>query len=488
MTTDEGVRHSDAAGVSEASGIAGVPVVPVDRAALQRKVVRTLVGSQVLGGVGMACGIAVGALIAEDLSGTEALAGVGTTSQVLGTALLTIPVARATAARGRRVGLRLGLSVAFVGAALVLVAAVLRSFPLFVVGMFLFGGGTTANNQTRYAAADLAEPARRGRDLSIVVWATTIGSVAGPNLVGPGKAVAHALGLPELAGVFTFSLVGFVLAWLVVDRLLLPDPLLTARRLDAEARIADAESRRVDAAASGATGATGVDGGEAAAAGAAATADPAAASVADVPNHDGSMRRGLAVVRANPRALLGMLVMALGHLVMVSVMVMTPIHMKHGHAELEVIGFVISIHILGMFALSPLVGMAVDRWGSQWVATVGGAVLMVAAVLASWTQAGWSGLLLAALFLLGVGWSCTLVSGSTLLTAAVSTDERPATQGLADVVMGLAGATGGVAAGIVVGSLGYGALASGSAVVGVVILVLGAASVVRTGGPAPASA
>ncbi len=134
----------------------------LDRATVQRKVVRTLVGSQILSGVGMACGIAVGALLAEDLSGTEALAGVGTTAQVLGTALLTIPVARATAARGRRVGLRWGLAVAFVGAALVLVAAVLRSFPLFAVGMFLFGGGTTANNQARYAAADLAAPAAPG--------------------------------------------------------------------------------------------------------------------------------------------------------------------------------------------------------------------------------------------------------------------------------------------------------------------------------------
>ena len=429
----------------------------LDRATLQRKVVRTLVGSQILGGVGMACGIAVGALIAEDLSGTEALAGVGTTAQVLGTALLTIPVARATAARGRRVGLRWGLAVAFVGAAVVLAAAVLRSFPLFVVGMFLFGGGTTANNQTRYAAADLADPARRGRDLSIVVWATTIGSVVGPNLVGPGKALAQRLGLPELAGTFLFSLVGFVAAWLVVDRLLRPDPLLTARALDAAHREEGRRAATPDV-----------------------VADPASGGVADVPNHDGSMRRGLAVVRSNPRALQAILVMALGHLVMVSVMVMTPIHMKHGHAELEVIGFVISVHILGMFALSPLVGAAVDRWGAPPVAMTGGVVLTVASLLASRSQAGWSGLLLVALFLLGVGWSCTLVSGSTLLTSVVTTDERPATQGLADVLMGLAGAGGGVAAGIVVGSLGYSALASGSAAVGVVILVVGAARVRRT--------
>ncbi len=442
--------------------------VQLDRATLQRKVVRTLVCSQILSGVGMACGIAVGALLAEELSGTEALAGVGTTAQVLGTALLTIPVARATAARGRRVGLRWGLAVAFLGAALVVVAAVMRSFPLFAVGMFLFGGGTTANNQARYAAADLAAPARRGRDLSIVVWATTIGSVAGPNLVGPGKALAQALGLPELAGTFLFSLVGFVLAWLVVDRLLRPDPLMTARALDAAEREASRRSA-VPEPPSGAVQSADV------------VVDTVSAGVADVPNHDGSMRRGLAVARANPRVLQAMLVMALGHLVMVSVMVMTPIHMKHGHAELEVIGFVISVHILGMFALSPLVGAAVDRWGPAPVAMTGGVVLTLASALAARSHAGWSGLLLVALFLLGVGWSCTLVSGSTLLTSVVTTDERPATQGLADVVMGLAGAAGGVAAGIVVGSLGYSALASGSAAVGVVILVVGAARVKRTG-------
>lgn len=440
----------------------------LDRATLQRRVVRSLVLSQVLGGVGMASGIAVGALLAEDLSGTEALAGFGTTSQVLGTALLTIPVARATAARGRRVGLRLGLSVAFVGAALVLGAALLRSFPLFVVGMFLFGGGTTANNQTRYAAADLASPAHRGRDLSIVVWATTIGSVVGPNLVGPGKALAHAVGLPELAGTFVFSLVGFVLAWLVVDRLLRPDPLLTARAFDAAERAERSEQAgrrdRVEASVPSDV----LQGGEAA-------ADPTSGGVEDAPNHDGSMRRGLAVVRANPAALRAVLVMALGHLVMVSVMVMTPIHMKHGHAELEVIGFVISVHILGMYALSPLVGSAVDRWGAPPVAMAGGVVLTLASLLASRSHAGWSGLLLVALFLLGVGWSCTLVSGSTLLTSVVTTDERPATQGLADVLMGLAGAGGGVVAGVVVGSLGYSDLAGGAAGVGVVILLVGAA-------------
>lgn len=421
----------------------------VDRAALQRKVIRTLVATQILGGVGMASGIAVGALLAEQISGTEALAGVGTTAQVLGSALITIPVARVIAARGRRSGQSLGLVVAFIGAALVITAAVANTFALFLLGMFLFGGGTTSNNQARYAAADLAAPQHRGRDLSIVVWATTIGSVAGPNLIGPGVSVARLVGIPDLAGSFVFSLGGFLLAWAVVSRLLRPDPLTTARALEAAAH----EERAQRHTAQMAEG---------------TTSGPAP----EAPNHDGSMRRGVAVMRANARALEAVLVMALGHLVMVSVMVMTPIHMKHGDAGLEIIGFVISVHILGMYVLSPVVGMAVDRWGGRLVAMLGGVVLAIASVLASLSNAGWSFLLLTALFLLGVGWSCALVSGSTQLTTAVRTDERPATQGLADVLMGLAGAGGGAAAGFVVGGLGYSWLAGAAAVVGGVILVI----------------
>ena len=164
--------------------------------------------------------------------------------------------------------------------------------------------------------------------------------------------------------------------------------------------------------------------------------------------------------------------MALGHVVMVSVMVMTPIHMKHGHAELEVIGFVISVHILGMFALSPLVGMAVDRWGGQRVAMTGGVMLTVAAVLASRSQAGWSGLLLVALFLLGVGWSCTLVSGSTLLTAAVDATSARRRRASPTSSWGSWGRWAGRVAGVVVGVFGYGTLAGSASFIGVLIVVL----------------
>ncbi|HET7399777.1 MAG TPA: MFS transporter [Intrasporangium sp.] len=486
-----------------------------DRASVQRRVVRTLVLSQALGGLGMASGLAVGALLAQDVSGTESLAGLGTTFQVLGAALIAIPVARVMAARGRRPGLALGLVLALVGATLVVTAAVARSFALLLLGMLLFGGGTSANSQARYAAADLADPGRRGRDLSVVVWATTIGSVLGPNLVGPGQALARAVGLPPLAGSFGFSLVGFVLALLVVTAFLRPDPLLLARALEREARRAGAArpagaAQRVASGASGASGAAlpAADGAARAVSIPAGSAPDGTARAVSIPvgsapdgaaplepvdglgpgelgdgaeDHDGSLTRGLRVVRSRAGARLGVLTIALGHVVMVSVMVMTPVHMRHGHAELEVIGLVISAHVLGMFAFSPLVGAAVDRWGSRPVAAGGGAVLTVAALLAGRSAAGWSPLLLVALLLLGVGWSGTLISGSTLLIAAVSPVERPATQGLSEVLMGLAGAAGGAVAGVVVDRFGYSALASTASVVGLAIVALQLTS--RTGAP-----
>lgn len=313
---------------------------------IQPRIVRTLMGAQVLGGVGMAAGIAVGALLAEDISGKESLAGLGTTFQVLGGALLAIPTARIMARRGRGTGLQVALGLALLGTVLIVISAVVRSFPLLLLGMMLFGGGTTANSQSRYAAADLAPPERRGRDLSMVVWATTIGSVVGPNLVGPGKALAGIMNLPQLVGTFVFSIAGFAAAMPVIRTFLHPDPLLTAR------------------------------------ASAAASVPADVVGVGTVPvtgakrDEDGSIGRGLQVVRSNATAAIAIAIVALGHFVMVSVMVMTPIHMKHGHAELEVIGFVISMHIAGMFVLSPLVGWAVDRLGAPIVAGFGGFVLI----------------------------------------------------------------------------------------------------------------
>ncbi len=398
-------------------------------------------GSQILGGVGVSAGAAVGALLTEQVAGSAALAGLGGTFQVLGAALAAIPMARVMAARGRRPGLLLGYTLAVLGAVGVITGGVIGSFPLLLAGFALFGGSTASNSQARYAAADLSEVSHRGRDLSVVVWATTVGAVVGPNLAGPGEPVARALGLPVLTGPFAFSLAGFLLAMLLLAVRLRPDPLLAAR------------ARHL--AAGGAPGLS-----------------------------HGSIPRGLRVARRYPDAVLGMLSVAVGHTVMVSVMVMTPLRMHHGGAELRVIGVVISLHILGMFAFAPLVGQAVDRFGGHLMAVAGSGILVTAGVLAALAPAGFSPALTVGLFLLGLGWSFTLISGSTLVTQAVPIEERPGVQGATDLLMGLAGGGGGALAGVVVGQLGFPDLGAGAAGLAT-LLAIAALGPLRRSGPPP---
>lgn len=408
------------------------PAAQLDVPAVQRRAVRTLMSGQVLGGVGVASGIAVGALLAAETSGQDSLSGLASTTQVLGGALLTAPVAAIMAARGRRVGLVAAYALGTVGAALAVFAAVVGSFALLLVGTALFGASTTANSQSRYAATDLAAPGHKGRSLSLVVWATTIGSVLGPNMVGPGAWVARQLGLPELSGAFLFSAAGFVVAAVVLHVWLRPDPLLTARNI---------------AASQGAGG-----------------------------RARGSVWHGIRVIRRTPAALLGTATVAVGHSVMVAVMVMTPLHMSHGHAEVELIGLVISIHILGMFGLSPLTGYLTDRFGARRVVLTGVAILLAACALAGGSGPGSSWTLIAGLFLLGLGWSCTMVAGSGLVAGALGVEDLSAGQGASDMVMGLGAAAAGALAGVVVGLWGYGWLCAAAAVLA---LTLGA-STLRT--------
>lgn len=402
-------------------------------AEVQRRTLATLVSTQVLGGLGVGAAISVNAMLAKDVSGVEALAGLAQTAAVLGTAGVTLLLARVMDDRGRRIGLSLGYALGTAGTALSILAGVLRAFPLLLVGAALLGATTAANNQSRYAATDLSLPAHRGRDLSLVVWATTIGSVLGPNLSGPGKVVAAAVGLPPLTGAYLFSGVGMLAALAVMLVRLRPDPLVVAR---AE-HLKDAPAGQ-----------------------------PPAARAS-----------GWAILRESPLLRLAAAGMALSHAVMVSVMVMTPIHMDHGHASLEIIGLVISIHILGMFVLSPLVGLAVDRWGSAPLLGAGAVVLLVSLILSGTSHAGASWPLGLGLFLLGVGWSLGTIACSTLVTAASTPHTRPAIQGVTDLLTSLTAAVGGAAAGLVVGGPGYAALNAAAAVLAVG--VLGVALAVR---------
>jgi len=295
--------------------------------------------------------------------------------------------------------------------------------------MVLLGAVTATNLQSRYAATDLSNPAHRGRDLSTVVWATTIGSVLGPNLSGAGGVVARWINLPELAGPFLFTIVALLAAAAVMAVQLRPDPLLLARSV-------------------------------------APDDDPADVGALTTPD------RPWAVIRHTPLVLAAAVGMALSHAVMVSVMVMTPIHMDHGGASLEVIGFVISGHILGMFAFSPLVGMLADRVGSPLAIGLGGVILLASLVLAGLSAPGASPGLGLGLFLLGLGWSFGSVGSSTLLVAATPVRHRPRVQGSVDMLTGFTAAAGGAVAGVVVGTLGYGWLSAGAAVLAFGVVVV----------------
>ena len=404
-----------------------------DTEGVQRRTVATLVGSQALGGIGVSTGIAVTALLAEDILGSPDLAGLAQTAQVLGAAAASYAIARFSAARGRRYGLATGYGVGAIGAVLCLVAGVAESFALLLIGATMLGSATAANSQARFAATDLADAAHRARALSIVVWATTIGAVSGPNLVGPAGDLAELFSLPRLTGAYLIGAAGIALGVGFVAVRMRPDPLLLAREIERSAE-GHATNRR---------------------------------------------RRAIDAVREHPQVIAGVVAIAAAHATMVSVMVMTPLHMGHGGSGLEVIGFVISVHILGMYAFSPLVGWLTDSIGPRQVLLAGSFLLFGAVALAGTAHEGWSLGLTVGLFLLGLGWSFALVASSAIVTSAVPLADRPTVQGFSDMVMGVAAGGGGALAGVIVGMWGFAALNVGAAAI-VCVVVASALAVPRT--------
>ena len=405
---------------------------PSEIAAAQRRTVGVLAASQVLGGLGTGAVVAVGALLAADLA-TESLSGLSSAGAVIGAALLALPVSRLMERKGRRAGLQLAYLAGVIGTLIVVLGAIVNSFPLAMVGVVLTGGGMAAGLQSRYAATDLSTPQRRGRSLATVVWATTVGSVAGPNLASPTGRVAEEIGVPELAGPYLLTGLMYVLAGVLISLLLRPDPLLTARAIRIEAEEAGAGRTNVKR----------------------------------------SLAATFAQIRSIPAALLGLVSVVVGHAVMVSIMAMTPVHLQHDGASLEVVGVIISAHITGMYVASPLVGIGVDRYGRRPVMLIGALILLAACAFAGTATGHETVQLGIGLGLLGLGWSCTLIAGSTLLTESVPVEDRPAAQGTTDLLMGIAGASAALLSGVVVGVGSYGLLAIISAVV-VAPLVMGA--------------
>lgn len=371
-----------------------------------------LVVSQILGGLGVAIGIALAPMLATEVTGSEALSGLAPTASVAGTALLSLPLAALMTSRGRRPGLVLAYLIGALGGALVVLGTMARSFPLLLLGMAAFGAGSSANLQARFAAADLVGPERRGRAISTVVWATTIGSVVGPNIAAPAGRLFRGSPVPETAGPYLWSAVAFLAAGVTVAVLLRPDPLLTARAL--APRSPQGQGKR-------------------------------------------SLRAGVAAVRESPMAKLALGTVTVSHTAMVSIMVMTPVHLGGHGAGLQLIGLVISGHIAGMYAFSPVMGWLADRFGRLSVIGLAVGLLSCAALLAG-TAGPRHGQTALGLFVLGLGWSAGMIAGSALLTDSVPQDARAAVQGLSDLTMNAAAGIGGATAGVIVAQWGYGPL------------------------------
>ncbi|MEI7056790.1 MFS transporter [Nocardioides sp. CCNWLW239] len=406
-------------------------------AAVQKRTILTLVATQAVGAMGITIGIATASLLARDLSGSESMAGLSQTTQVLGAAVAAYVLGRVMDARGRRFGLLAGYLLGAAGGLLAVVAGVVGSMALLLVGAVLLGATTAANNGARYAATDLAPATSRARALSVVVWATTFGAVVGPNLTGVAELFTDAVGIPVLTGPFALGAVAMLAAALVVGIFLRPDPLLVARE----------------------------------------GAPPAESSPAVEPVETTSWRRALAVIRARPALAAAVVGQAAAHATMVAVMVMTPLHMEHGGAGLEIIGLVISGHVLGMFAFAPVAGWLADRVGRADVMALGGGVLLVALVLCAAAPEGSSGRIFAGLFLLGLGWSLATIAAATSVADHTPLEVRADVQGTADLIMGVAAAAAGAVSGIVVDVAGYPVLALGTILL--VVVLFGAAYVGR---------
>ncbi|MFM9370931.1 MFS transporter [Streptomyces sp. Da 82-17] len=396
-------------------------------AAVQRRTLTVLLVSQVLSGAGLAAGVTVAGLLAAQMLHDTSLSGLPIALLTAGSAVAAVVVGRVSQRFGRRPGLAAGYLTGALGSAGVVVAAVFASPALLFLSLFLYGAGTTSNLQARYAGADLAAPRRRARATSTVIVATTVGGVAGPLLAAPAGRLATALRLPELTGLFLLSTAAFTLAALTLHVWLRPDPLVLARTLPAH---------------------------------------PDEAATAGSPS------------RSGPGLLVGVVVLVLSQLVMVAVMTMTPVHMHaHGFGT-AASGLVIALHTGSMYLPSPLAGRLVDRFGATAMSVVTAGVLLAAGVVAALAPARSLALIVLALVLLGVGWSCGLVTGTAIVTDSTTLAARAKVQGLVDVAVAVAGAVGGLASGIVVAVTSYPALA---VLCGALALVAAPAAVVAAG-------
>jgi MFS family permease len=379
--------------------------------ALQKRTVKVLSLGQALGGFGLGATLSVGALLAVELSGTTAWSGAAATLSTLGSAAIAIPLANLAFKRGRRVSLAFGAFLAILGAAMMILATYTQSFPVEIVALLFLGAGSAVSLQARFAAADIPTGKPKGRDLSLVVWATTLGAVIGPNLIAPGETLGLWLGMPHLAGPFLFTIAAQLSSTLVFWFGLHPDPLIVARDI--------------------------------------AGLDPK--------QKNASLKDALEVVREFPLAGYAVLTIALSHMIMVSVMSMTPAHLNAEGRSLADVGFTISLHVAGMYSLAPVFGWLTDKFGAIRIVMTGQFISLTSLAVSGFWQSEFYAVVLG-LFLLGVGWSASTIAASALLSETLATGQRSKVQGFSDSLMNLSGAFGGAISGIILTVFTFGGL------------------------------
>lgn len=386
---------------------------PEKQQGLFKRTLLIVVISQIFGGAGLAAGVTVGALLAQDMLGTDSLAGLPVAMLTLGSAIAAFLVGQFSQRFGRRLGLGAGFLVGGMGAIGVVLSAVSNNIFLLFISLLIYGAGTATNLQARYAGTDLASSKQRATAISIAMVATTFGAVAGPNLVGVMGKFATSIGVPALAGPFILGAAAYILAGLVLLLFLQPDPLIIAKAMEdlkknLNSNLADTNSKTLEINKSG--------------------------------------------------IVVGATVMVLTQIVMVAIMTMTPVHMGHHGHGLSQVGLVISIHVSAMYLPSLITGILVDKFGRTVMAIASGVILLAAGVTAAFASADSLPMLITALTLLGLGWNFGLISGTALIIDATSPSNRAKIQGKVDVLIALSGASGGALSGIIVAASSYATL------------------------------
>lgn len=411
--------------VPSASGTEAI-IVGAERERVQSRTLRVLMSSQVFGGMGLVSGYIPAALLAKEITGSPTLAGLAAAMLSVGSSTAAFPLASYMYRHGRRPGLRIGYLIGGAGAVAAFGAALLSFYPLLLLGVAMIGTGNACNLAARYAAADLADENRRARSIGIIVWASTIGSASGSFVaLALATGAADSIGLPSLSGPYVLSFLVFGVAALIVQTQLRPDPLVVSGGLNPGERT---ESKRAE------------------------------------------LKRATGLIMASSTARIAVAAMITSQMVMVGVMTMTPLHMDEGGQAASTIGLMMTMHIFGMYAFSPVIGVLSDRLGRLPMIGVGAILLISGAEFAARTSATDAPGVMIGNFLIGLGWGFGVIAGSSLLTESFPVEQRVSVQGTADLAMSGFGAAGGLVSGAIVAFRSYADLGRYAIVFAVVLL------------------